>query len=237
MGDGAGRRPRERAVGAWLEDPSLPGRRRGSGGADRSAARTRADGKDRAGAAEERVARTIVAVTSSRSGCSGRRRNRACGERRGSRCGASPRGVGPLTPGRRADRARRASRRAPHLTERAYRPDAPVRRRASPAGRAEGDRSPPRRVDHRCGAGGGDRRPAGVTAFARGGSAATRAARAGAGHPARYIGPIEAREPAQLHVRGPPGWRARRAGAAAQHRCGYQSAEILGRGPGHLGDD
>ena len=149
------------------------------------AAGSRADGEDGANAAEERVARTVMAITHPRGRCSGRRRHRARGQRRGSRCRPSQGGVGPLTPGRRADRARRAARHAPHFTERADRPDAPVRRRASPAGGAESDRSPPRRLDHRCGAGGGDRRPASVAALARGGASETRAARAGAGHPPR----------------------------------------------------
>ena len=38
----------------------------------------------------------------------------------------------------------------------------------------------------------------GAAALARGGAAATRATRAGAGHPARCIGPIEARQPARF---------------------------------------
>ena len=157
--------------------------------------------------------------------------------RGGSRRGASQGGAGALAPGRPADRARRASRRAPHLAERADRTDAPVRRRARAAGGAESDRAPPRRIDHRRRAGGIHQRPAAVAALARGRAAVPRAARAGADQPARRIGPLDARQPAQLLVRGSPRRRATCGGAAAEDRCGYPSAEILGRGAGHLDDD
>ena len=133
-----------------------------------------ADGENRVGVAEERVCRTIVAVTRSRGGCSGRGRRRARRQRGGSRRGASQGGAGALAPGRPADRARRASRRAPHLAERADRADAPVRRGARAAGGAESDRAPPRRVGHRRGAGGFHQRPAAVAALARGGAAVAR---------------------------------------------------------------
>ena len=226
MGDDGGRAPRGRTLGAWVEDPPLPGRRRRLGGPDWSAAGPRADGEHRAGVAEERVRRTIVAVTRSRGGCSGRRGRRARRQRGGSRRGASQGGAGALAPGRPADRARRASRRAPHLAERADRADAPVRRGARAAGGAESDRAPPRRVGHRRGAGGFHQRPAAVAALARGGAAVARALRA--------LVPISVRDASDRSMLGnrlsflfvdlpvgEPGC----GGAAAEDRCGYPSAE------------